>query len=164
MVIHLLKENMNKLIDIIGWFYEPVIDFVNSWMTTVVSLNAQGTFKADKKGHYKQQSGSAVIVVINNSRNPLKVDDIGLIFKDGRKLSVTHDLTEEVLFPKVVDGKDHAFFTIKRDLLTKLGHSGLYAIKSVYITDATFRDFKSRVPEQHKRQIEASYNNLIVVK
>lgn len=159
---------MDKLIDFLfgtlGRLLEPLVDFLTSWVTTVVSLNAQATFKEDKQGRFHQQEGSAVILVVNHGREPIKVDDVGLIFNDGRKLSVALHLTEDGLLPKTVNGKDHAFFVIKRDLLLKLGRAGLYSIKSVYMTNSTFRDFKSRVPKEHKLQIEASLNRRILVR
>jgi len=159
---------MDRILDltfgVIGRIMEPVVDVLISWMTVVVSLNAQATFKEDEQGRFQQQQGSAVILIVNHGREPIKVHDVGLIFKGGQELSVTLHLSESVTLPKTVNGKDHEFFVIKPDLLLKLGHEGIYAIKSVYMTDSTFQTFKSRVPKQHKMQIEASLNKRIVVR
>jgi len=65
---------------------EPFIDFINSWVNIVVSLNASPAFKKDNKGEWHSEDGSAVIIVINNGREPIKVEDVGIILKDGQKL------------------------------------------------------------------------------
>lgn len=155
---------MDALLKLLARLLEPLIDYVNTWATVVVSLNAQCVFKEDGPGvWHAAQGGSAVILVINNGREPIKVHDVGITFSDGQRLSCPFILEDNEKLPRTVEGKEHAWFLVKRDILLQVGWPGLLSIKYVYFTDSTFREYKSRVPRINKLQIAASLENRIAM-
>ena len=157
-------KQLNAILNTLARLLEPFIDYINSWITIVVSLNASPVFKEDNKGEWHSEDGSAVVMVINNGREPLKVEEVGVILRNGQKLDSPFILDDTEKLPRIINGKDHAAFRIKRDVLLQMGWAGLESIKHVYLTDATFREYKSRVPKRNKTLIAASLQNRIMIK
>jgi hypothetical protein len=148
---------------IINRILEPVVDLLVSWMTITVSMNPQMIFEEDKNGQYQLISGSAVIIITNNGKESMKIQDVGFIFKNDRQLSISSQLLDNFKFPIKVDGKDHVCFIIKQELIKKLGREGIFNIKKVYITDSTFHVFRGGVSELTKDLIESCANGRIKV-
>jgi hypothetical protein len=157
-------KQLDAILNTLARLLEPLIDYINSWVNIVVSLNANPVFKEDNKGEWHSEDGSAVVIVINNGRQPLKVEEVGVILRNGQKLVFPFILDDAEKLPRMIKGKDHAYFRIKRDVLLQMGWAGLESIKYVYLMDATFREYKSRVPKTHKIQIAASLQNRIMIK
>jgi hypothetical protein len=147
---------LEKIFDELLSFFEPVINWIATWTFVTVSLHAAPTFKENKKGQWHQSSGSAVIMIINRKKEPLKINDIGIIFTDGTRASINFLLPKSESTKTIVDGRDNKIFHLKREELLKLGFSGIMSIQRLYMTDSNFQEYTSSVPKMQKRMIVIS--------
>lgn len=153
---------MDSLFKLLILVLQPLLDYANSWANTVISLMAQATFTEDVKGA-KQQSGSAVIQVINRAKQPIKIQEVGIIMKDGQRVANKWLLNKDEKLPRTVEGRDNTYFSVNRDVLLKMGLDAIDAIKYVYLTDSVLDEYKSRVPKINKMQIAASLQNKFII-
>ncbi|MGD0354518.1 MAG: hypothetical protein ABSB31_03610 [Dehalococcoidia bacterium] len=146
---------MDAILNLVAKLLEKIVDDINSSASVFVSLNAHSVFQEEKDGGYKPIGGGAVILVINDGKEELKIGDAGLIFKGGGRVEGPFLLDDEHL-PCTLGSKDHLYLHIKREALMKIGWKGIDAIKYVYIKDRTFQEYKGTVPRTNKMQIVAS--------
>jgi hypothetical protein len=129
----------DKIFDFLERICEPVINVFTTWTFVTVSLHAAPEYKQDNKGKWQPINGLAVISVVNRKKEPVKIEDIRLIYKDGKKTTI--------------DGKENRIFHLNRAELLKLGRDRILSIKSVYMTDSTLQDYKYGVPNFQTRLI-----------
>lgn len=135
---------------------EPFLDFIITQLTVVIALNAQLGFVEDDDGNLRRVKGSGSVLVVNHGREPIKIIDIGLIFKDKKHMSLNLHMAQDDALPAVVAGKDHKAFLIKRELFLSLGPMGIESIKKVYITDSILNTITAGVPKRQKAYIKYS--------
>jgi hypothetical protein len=147
---------MNEIIDGIMKFFEPIYslfwDFIKDYIQIVVSLNPRIIFVEDKAGSYKPVQWSATILVVNNTRDNIKIEDVGFILSSGQKLIISPFL-QQLEIPKQIEGKSHIDFGLEPDTLLKIGGYGIRNLKKVYVTDATFREFKGNISRKTQGQL-----------
>lgn len=148
----------DKIFDLLVRLYEPVINVFTTWAFVTATLHAAPEYKQDKKGRWYPIDGSAVISVVNRRKEPIKVEDIGLIYKDGKKTPINFLLIKNEVAKTTIDGKENKIFHLSRTELLKLGQDRILSIKGVYMTDSTFQDYKFGVPNYQTRAIIKSIN------
>ena len=154
---------MEKLFDWLVSFFEPVISVFSIWTFVTVSLQAAPEYKPDKKGQHHAINGSAVISVVNRRKEPIKIESIGIIYKDGRKTPIDFLLNKGEISKAKIEGKENKTYYLNRAELLKLGTNRILSIKGVYMTDSTFQDYKFGVTRHQIRAIIASMNGQIPV-
>jgi hypothetical protein len=143
----------DKIFDFLERICEHVINVFTTWTFVTVSLHAAPEYKQDNKGKWQPINGLAVISVVNRKKEPVKIEDIRLIYKDGKKTPIDFLLIKGETSKTTIDGKENRIFHLNRAELLKLGRKRILSIKSVYMTDSTLQDYKYGVPNFQTRLI-----------
>jgi hypothetical protein len=119
-------------------------------------LKPHPIFKEDANGNWKQQSGWVEIEVVNRGKEPIRVQEVGMILKNGQRFPSS-------FMSVTISGRDNAHFRIKHDIFEQIGLTNIDSVEYVFFTDGVYTEHKSKVPKETKMEIVACLENRMIV-
>lgn len=147
---------VDMLLKLLAFVLQPLFDYIQSKADLIIVLKPHPIFKEDANGNWKQVSGSGMIEVVNHGKEPIKVQQVGMILKNGERFP-------SPLISVTIGGRDNARFGIKRDIFEQIGLANIDSIEYVFFTDGVYTEHKSKVPKETKIEIVACLENRMIV-